>query len=301
MKKIIALMAVCLAAMLGSFAMAEELKIVTTSFPCYDFARQVAGENAQVTMLIRPGTEVHSYEPTPADILTIGDADLFVYIGGESDVWADDILASFGGDAPQCVRLMESVEVLEEEHSEEDHDHGELELDEHIWTAPKNAVQMVRAVESALCAAMPEAAEEFHANAEVYAGEIEQIDQALEQIVANSARRELVFADRFPFLYMAHDYGLSYCAAFSSCTTDTEPSAQTMVKLIETIQKDGIPVVYTIELSTGAIARTLAEETGVEVLELHSVQTVRQSEFDAGETYVSLMRKNLDAIEKGLN
>ena len=196
---------------------------------------------------------------------------------------------------------MESVEVLEEEHSEEDHDHGELELDEHIWTSPKNAVQMVRAVESALCAARPEAAEEFHANAEVYAGEIEQIDQALEQIVSSGARRELVFADRFPFLYMAHDYGLSYCAAFSSCTTDTEPSAQTMVKLIETIQKDDIPVVYTIEMSTGAIARTLAEETGVEVLELHSVQTVRQSEFDAGETYASLMWKNLAAIEKGLN
>ena len=302
MKKIIALTAVCLAVMLGGFAMAEELQIVTTSFPCYDFARQVAGENAQVTMLIRPGTEVHAYEPTPADILTIGGADLFIYIGGESDVWADDILASFGGDAPQCVRLMESVEALEEEHAEaEAHDHGELELDEHIWTSPKNAVQMVRAVESALCAARPEAAEEFHANAEVYAGEIEQIDQALEQIAANGARRELVFADRFPFLYMAHDYGLSYCAAFSSCTTDTEPSAQTMVKLIETIQKDGIPVVYTIEMSTGAIARTLAEETGVEVLELHSVQTVRQSEFDAGETYVSLMWKNLAAIEKGLN
>ena len=296
MKKWICLLATCfMMALCGAFA--EGGEIVTTNFPCYDFARQIAGDAAQVRMLIRPGVEVHSYEPSPADILSIGSADLFVYIGGESDVWVDGILDSFGTEAPASLKLMDSVSLLEEE----EHDHDELAYDEHIWTSPRNAIAMVRAVEAALCEALPESADVFHANADAYAAELAEIDAALTEIVANGARKELVFADRFPFLYLAHDYGLSCSAAFTSCTAETEPSAQTLVKLIEIIQRDHIPVVYTIELSTGTIARTVAEETGVEILTLYSAQTVTQAQFDAGESYASLMWQNLEAIEKGLN
>lgn len=301
MKKIPMILALILM-LIGSGAIAEQRNlVVATNFVCYDFARQVAGEEAEVWMLIRPGTEVHSYEPCPADILTIGQADLFVCIGGESDAWIDGILESFGSSAPKTLRLMESITPLEEAHEADGHDHDELEWDEHIWTSPKNAIAMVRQVEDGLCEALPESADAFHANADAYVAQIEQIDADLTQIVANGTRRELVFADRFPFLYLAHDYGLTYHAAFSSCTAETEPSAQTLVELIGIIQQDQIPVVYTIEMSTGTIARTLAEETGVEILTLHSAQTVTQAEFDAGETYVSLMRANLEAIEKGLN
>ncbi len=306
MKKIAALLMMGFALCLCVSAHAEELRVVATNFPCYDFVRQVAGESAEVTMLIRPGTEVHSFEPSPSDILTIGGADLFVYVGGESDAWADDILESFD-DGPQAVKLMEHVQLLEEVHYEGDghhhhhHDHSELALDEHIWTSPRNALQMLRAVEEALCDADPSGAEVFHENADAYAAEIEQLDRELAEIVAEGKRHDLLFADRFPFLYMAHDYGLHYSAAFTSCASETEPSARKLVELIEIIREEDIPVVYTIEMSTGAIARTLAEETGAEVLELHSVQTVRRSEFDAGETYISLMKKNLAAIEKGLN
>ena len=299
MKKWICLLAMCLA-MAMSGAMAEGGEVVATNFPCYDFARQVAGDAAQVKMLIRPGAEVHSYEPSPADILSIGSADLFIYIGGESDVWVDGILDSFGDEAPEALKLMDSVALLEEE-EEHGHDHGGLAYDEHIWTSPKNAIAMVRAVEAALCEALPESTEIFHANADAYAAELAEIDAALEEIVANGVRRELVFADRFPFLYLVHDYGLSYIAALSSCTAEAEPTAQTLVKLIETVQREGIPVVYTIELSNGSIARTVAEETGVEILTMHSAQTVTQAEFDEGATYASLMWNNLAAIEKGLN
>lgn len=303
MKRRMLLMLLCwmMVALCGCAA-AENAQIVATSFPCYDLARQVAGDAADVKLLIRPGAEVHSYEPTPADILSIGEAKLFVCIGGESDAWVDGILASFGDRAPETLRLIESVEALEEEHDHEDGEaHTGLELDEHIWTSPKNALKMLRAVEAALCGVMPEQADRMHANADDYAAEIQQLDTELEQIVANAARTELVFADRFPFLYLARDYGLSYEAAFTSCTSETEASAQTLVRLIRTIQEDGIPAVYTIELSNGAIARTIAEETGAEILTMHSVQTVTQDEFEAGESYVSLMRKNLAAIEKGLN
>ena len=139
------------------------------------------------------------------------------------------------------------------------------------------------------------------ANAGAYAAEIERIAAELTALVEGGVRRELVFADRFPFLYLAHDYGLEVHAAFASCTAETEPSAQTLVELIQIIESDGIPAVYTIEMSTGAIARTIAEETGVEILTLHSMQTVTQQEFDAGETYVTLMERNLEALRKGLS
>ena len=298
MKKLCVLLGICLA-LLGGCALAEG-SVVATSFPCYDFARQVAGDEAEVQLLIPPGTEVHSYEPAPSDILAIGGADLFVYIGGESDAWVDGILESLGPDAPAAVRLIDSVAPLAEEDSH-GHAHEGVEFDEHIWTSPKNAVQMVWAVEEALCAALPESEAAFRANADAYAAEIERIDAELTAIVEGGVRRELVFADRFPFLYLAHDYGLEVHAAFASCTAETEPSAQTLVELIQIIESDGIPAVYTIEMSTGAIARTIAEETGVEILTLHSMQTVTQQEFDAGETYVTLMERNLEALRKGLS
>ena len=300
-KKLLVGMLAGMAVLLLGCARAQAAEIVTTSFPCYDFARQIAGDAAQVRMLIRPGTEVHSYEPTPADILAIGDSDLFVAIGGESDAWIDGILGSMGGGAPRSIFLMDSVEALEEEEVEGDEHHHETELDEHIWTSPKNALKMLRALETAMCEAIPGQAEAFHANADAYAAQIADIDARLTEMIGNAKRREVIFADRFPFLYLAHDYGLTYEAAFSSCTSETEPSAQTLVRLIRAIQADGIPAVYTIEMSNGAIARTLAEETGVEILSMHSAQTVTQAEFDAGESYVSLMEKNLAALERGLN
>ena len=272
--------------------------IVATSFPCYDFMRAVAGDAADVRLLIRPGTEVHTYEPTPKDILEIADAELFVYIGGESDAWVDNLMKTFDSSGPETLKLMDSVSLLEEE---DDHGHDELEYDEHIWTSPKNAMKMLQSAVDAICEIDPAHAEIYRKNAEEYESAMAELDARLTEIVQNGARNELIFADRFPFLYLAHDYGLSYRAAFNSCTAESEPSAQKMVELIQAIENDHIPVIYTIEMSNGAIARTLADETGAEILNMHSMQTVTQAEFDAGETYITLMRKNLDAIERGLN
>lgn len=297
------LMMLLLAALLlGGAALAEErLSIVCTDFPCYDFARQVAGDAADVTLLIRPGVEVHSFDPSPADILAIGQCDLFVYIGGESDAWADGILAGFdGGDAPRTLRMMDAVTPVEEEGDEAAHDHVAPEYDEHIWTSPKNAMAMVGALEQALDAIDADNATAYAANAEAYIAEIANIDAAFAQIVAEGSRREVVFADRFPFLYFVREYGLDYVAAFHSCTADTEPTPQIILSLIQRIAQDRVPVVFTIEMSTQAVARTVAEETGVDILTMHSIQTVTQDEFDAGETYASLMWKNVEALREGL-
>lgn len=281
------------------------LSVICTDYPCYDMVRQAAGDRAEVTMLLKPGTEAHSFDPTPADILAIGDADLFVYIGGESDAWADGILDSFdGGEGPATLRMMDAVDgLIEEDEAGEAHGHAHEEgpeYDEHIWTSPKNAARMALAAGEALAALDSEHAEDYRNNAEAYADAIRRIDGEIEAIVQRAARRELVFADRFPFIYLVRDYGLDYLAAFPSCTADTEPSAQTVMALIQRVVEDKLPAVYTIELSTQSIAKTVAEETGVEILTLHSMQTVSQDEFEAGATYVSIMEQNVAALEKGL-
>lgn len=300
MKRIL-IVAALLALLIGCCAHAEGgLNVVAANFPCYDFARQLVGDRGEVSLLIHPGVEVHSYEPSPADILSIGQADLFVYIGGESDAWADSILSGFdGGDGPAALRMMAAVTPLEEEASDGVHDAPEY--DEHIWTSPKNASAMVRALADALCDIDPDGAEAYRAAAADYAAQIDGVGAELAAIVEGAARRELVFADRFPFLYLVRDYGLDYVAAFPSCTADTEPTPQTMLDLIQRVAQDKIPVIYTIELSTQAVARAVAEETGADIRELHSMQTVTQDQFDAGETWVSLMEKNVGAIREGLN
>ena len=299
MKKLILLAALLLA--LGAMACAEGgLNVVAANFPCYDFARQVLGDRGSATLLIHPGVEVHSYEPSPADIVAIGEADLFVYIGGEGDAWADGILAGFGDDGPASLRMMDAVTPLEEEGGES-HAHEAPEYDEHIWTSPKNAVAMVAALSEALCGLDPENAGGYRAAAEDYIARIDAIDAAFREAVENGARRELVFADRFPFLYFTREYGLDYAAAFPSCTADTEPTPQTMLALIQRVEQDGIPAIYTIEMSTQAVARTVSEETGAKILTLHSLQTVTQDEFEAGESYVSLMWNNVEAVREGLN
>lgn len=276
------------------------LTVVCTNFPCYDFARQVAGEAADVTLLIHPGVEVHSYEPSPSDILMIGGADLFVFVGGEGDAWVDNIISSFDpGEAPESLRMMDCVSLLEEE-EEESHAHGAPEYDEHIWTSPVNAMAMVGAVADALSRVDPDNAASYRANADACCRDIADIDEDIRRLVQDGARRELIFADRFPFLYFVREYGLDYVAAFPSCTADTEASPSTIMTLIQRVIEDQVPAIYTIEMSTQAVAKTIAEETGAEILTMHSLQTVTQSEFEAGESYVSIMRKNVEALARGL-
>ena len=303
MRKCLFIVAALMALICVSACADGRLSVVCTDFPCYDFARQAAGDRADVTMLLKPGVEAHSYEPTPADIISIGEADLFVYIGGESDAWADSILAGFDGEnAPATLRMMDCVTDLVEEEGDAHHDHEDgPEYDEHIWTSPVNAAKMARAVGEKLMEIDPENAQAYRDNAETYAGEIEAIGNEIRDIVANAQRKTLVFADRFPFIYFVREYGLDYLAAFPSCTADTEPSAQIVMSLIQKVAGERIPAIYTIELSTQAIARTVAEETGAEILTMQSMQTLAQADFDAGASWVSIMRENVEALKKGLN
>ena len=306
------------------------LRVVTTLFPYYDFARAVAGDRADVTLLLSPGREAHSFEPTPLDAVTISRADVFVYNGGEGEVWVDDMLDAVGGDIGTVLRMMDFVDAREEElsegmqgagghthdhdrddhgahdhkeHDHDDHDHGdsdEVEYDEHIWTSPANAVVLCRAIADALCAADAENADEYRANCEDYCAQLAALDAQLRALRADAARTTLVFADRFPLLYFCEEYGLDYRAAFHGCSTDTEPSLATLKYLIDKVNAEHIPVVYTIDLSSQKIAEAVSECTGASIGRLWSMQTVSRADFDAGETYVSLMQRNYDALKGGL-
>ena len=293
------LLALCLlltACSAGAESGGEPLRVVATDFPCYDLARQVLGSDASLTLLIRPGMDTHTYEPTPADAKAVYEADVLIYIGGTSDAWVEDMLADAPGVA--AVRMMDSVQPLEEAHAE--HGHEDISYDEHIWTSPVNMRAMLSSVEEALCAADPDGASTYRANAEAYDAQLVQLDQTFRDLVSGAARTELIFADRFPFLYFAREYGLSYVSAFSGCSEEAQPSVQAVAALIDAVEKDGVPVIYVIEMSTGDVARAVAEQTGAEIVEMHSCQSVTGEEFEAGETYLSLMTRNVEALRKGL-
>lgn len=284
---------------------AEKPLIITTIFPAYDFARQVFGDTAEVRMLLKPGQESHSYDPSAKDIVEINGCDLFVYNGGESDQWVESVLQA----APdvETFRMTDAVSLLDEEHSEgmqeedHDHDHGdEKEYDEHVWTSPDNAAAIVRALGSRAKALFPDSAAELDSNTESYAAQIEEIDGRLKALL-DGEQRYFIFGDRFPLLYFFKHYGLNYYAAFPGCGSETEPSAQTVTFLLDKLgQPDAVKAVFCIELSGRKLADVLAEDSGLDVVEFHSCHNITADDFAAGETYVSLMERNLQTLEKVL-
>ena len=252
----------------------DRLQIVAAVFPAYDFARSAAGELADVTLLLPPGAESHSYEPTPADILRVQRCDLFIYLGGESDAWVDTILSAIEprGDV---LRMMDCVDLLEEEtvegmqgghdhDHEEDHDHlGEvLSMDEHVWTAPRNAAAVTRIIGQRLALLDPENGEAYAAGAEAYALELEELDRDFTAFFDTLPDRTIVFGDRFPLLYFAEAYDLDYYAAFPGCGAQTEPSAATVAFLTKKVREEGLPAVWYIEFSNHLVADGIARPPG---------------------------------------
>ena len=287
------------------------LQVVCSVFPYYDFARQIGGDDVDVTLLVAAGKETHSFEPTPLDVITLSQADVFLYNGGESEAWVDDILSAAGENIAVTLPLMPQVSALAEEwaegmegahdeHDHETHDSDDIEYDEHVWTSPVLAKALCRAICDALCQADPAHQEGYQARLTDYLAQLDQLDAAFREVVEAGHRRLLVFGDRFPLLYFCKEYDLDYRAAFHGCASDTEPSLATLKYLIDKVKDEEIPVVYTIELSSRKVANAIAEATGAKVLTFHSCQTVSRAEFDGGATYLSLMEQNVEALREGL-
>lgn len=297
----------------------NRLNVVTTLFPYYDFARQIGGERINLTLVIPAGMDSHSFEPTPADMRTIQSADILLSNGGAMEHWLEEVLDAIDTGGMTVVTMMDHVDVVEEElvegmedgghdHEEDskdyiDHDghEAEIEYDEHIWTSPVNAMKLTEVIRDTLMQADPDNAEEYRENADAYLAELTELDAGFKEVSDARVRNLMVVGDKFSFRYLADQYKFDYRAAFSGCSTDTEPSAKTIAYLIDKIREEQIPVVYYLELSSHRVAEIIGEETGAEPLLLHSCHNVTRAQFDSGITYAKLMRQNIENLRKGLD
>ena len=299
------------------------ISVVTTIFPPYDFVREIAGDRVELKMLLKPGEESHSYEPTPQDIIAIQESDVFIYTGGENDVWVEDILSSMPEGGRLTLRMIDCVDTVEEEHVEgmkespghdhDDHDmdpdggeagedtHSVHEIDEHVWTSPVNAALIVERIKEILIQADPSGEAVYEENAAAYEEELAKLDQEFRDVADHARRKLLIFGDRFPFRYFADEYGLDYYAAFPGCAGDTEQSAATMAFLIDKVKEEKVPAVLKMELSNDDIANAIAEATGTEVKVFYSCHNLSAEDFESGETYLSMMQKNVETLKEVLN
>lgn len=320
---------------------AKKVKVVATMFPEYDFARQVGGDLADVTMLLKPGAESHTFEPTPQDITSIQNCDLFLYTGGDSDTWIKGVLSTMDTSKMKVMRLIDMVPTVDEEQKEgmmpdDDDDQGNTgvtgsavdasdhstgsaaanadqsndknkvsapnpDLDEHVWTSPKNAIQIVNKIRDTYDQIDPANKATYDSNAAAYTAKLTDLDNQFRTVVDQGKRKTVVFGDRFPLRYFVDEFGLDYWAAFPGCSADTEASAATVAFLTDKVKEEKIPVVFQIELSTGNVANTIAEATGAKVLTFNTCHNVTKKDFDAGATYYSQMEQNVDALKEALN
>ena len=280
-----------------------KLTVTTTNFPPFDFVRRIAGDKVNINLLLPPGAESHSFEPSPRDIITVQNSGIFIHVGGESDIWVDKILESMDTSKMKILSMMDAVDVVKEEiveGMEEEEEEGEIAYDEHVWTSPQNAILIVKAINTALCEADPANADFYRKNTAAYIEELAQLDAAFKGAVAGAKRKTIIFADRFPFRYFADAYGLKYFAAFPGCSTETEPSAATVAFLIDKVKLEKIPVVFHIELSNERMADTICGETGAKKLLLHACHNISKKDFDAGLGYLDLMRPNVENLREAL-
>lgn len=300
----------------------DKIKIVTTVFSEYDWTMNVLGaqkDNAEVTLLLDSGADLHSYQPTVADIAKVATCDLFIYVGGESDEWVDDALKNATNQNMIVINLLETlgdkakeeelVEGMEgeahdhEEGEEHDEEEEETEYDEHVWLSLKNAVMFVNEIASALGKIDKENASVYENNAKAYNSELSALDRQYEQAVAAAATKTVLFGDRFPFRYLVDDYGISYYAAFVGCSAETEASFETVVFLAGKTDELGLTAILKIESSDGRIAQTIKNNTNgknQKILTMDSLQSATKKEYAAGRTYLKVMRDNLSVLTEAL-
>ena len=293
-----------------------DVKVVTTIFPIYDWVREVAQDDADVNLdlLLDNGIDLHSYQPTAKDIMDISDCDVFVYVGGESDSWVDDVLKKADnkdmivldlldilGEKAKEEEIKEGMQGEEEEEHEEGED--EAEYDEHVWLSLKNVSLFVDKIADALSQKDSQHTESYKANAAAYDAKITALSEQYQAAVDTGKTKTLLFGDRFPFRYLTDDYGLDYYAAFVGCSAETEASFETITFLADKVDELGLKSIMQIETSDGAIAKTIVDNTKTkdqEILTLDSIQGVTAERIKAGETYLSIMERNLEVLKKAL-
>lgn len=289
----------------------DGISIVCTAFPQYDYIKNIIGSDDGLTLLLDDGADLHSYEPTAQDIIKIGSADLFVCVGGASDVWVEGALHSANNPELQTIALMDIVDTYEQEyvagmqHESGEHIHAHngdhSEEDEHIWLSIRNAAEITDYLCGIISKIDPDNSSLYRVNADKYIAELNALDAEYTAIAENSARKIILLADRFPFRYLVEDYGITYFAAFAGCSSESEASFDTMAFLIDKTNELQLPYILTIEGSDGSIAKMICEETDAESLTLDSCQSVSSADIEQGASYLGIMKSNLEILREALN
>jgi zinc transport system substrate-binding protein len=287
------------AAMLLGFALwankkpQEKPTIVASNFVSYDLARAVMGSDEGIKLLVAPGSDLHHYEPSQQDVINIKQSKLFIYTGGESEMWVESLFND--RQESNTLRLIDTdgLKLLKED--------GEDEIDEHFWTSPSNYILMLDAVEAKMAEIDPGNADKYKENANDYREQIRELDGDIREMIATTNKKTVVFADRFPAKYFFEEYGLDYIAAFPGCAEDTEADAATISNLINLIKLKKINAVFTIELSDKRLANTIAGSTRVKILGFQSLQNISKDDFANNKTYVDLMTENIEPLREALD
>lgn len=304
-----ALALACTGAACGGSQKSGAPEVVCTIFPQYDWTSNLAkGSEIGLTLIQDSGVDMHNYQATAADKIKILGCDMLVYVGGESDGWVEDILADPAKNPDmKVVKLLDEVDALDEEEVPgADHDHEEEEegVDEHVWLSLKNAQTLCRAIAGALKKVDPDRAELYDGNLNGYLGALGALEAQYAEATKAPARKIMLFGDRFPFRYLAEDYGLSYFAAFSGCSAETEASFETIKNLVEAVDQYDLPYILVLEGSDKKIANQIVSQSQKKnqtILSLNSLQSVTRKEIEGGTTYLSLMEENLRTLTVALN
>ena len=291
-----------------------KIEVVATLFPQYDFARQIGGDKVNVTLLLPSGAESHTYEPTPQDMVTVNNSDLFVYTGKEMEPWADNLIAGMKNDinvldlstTVDLINVEEFEEAHEIEEHEEEHEHeSEHEhnhsYDPHIWLNPLYAIKMVKAIEDQLCVLDPENKEYYKNNATKYINQIKELDRQFEETVDNSNTQKIAFGGAFAYAYFVERYNLDFATAYQACGENAEPSTTQIKDVIDYINDNKLPVIFYKEYTNGNVARTISESTGAKMLVFNTVHNPSKEELQNGATYLSIMAQNLENLKQALH
>ncbi len=266
-------------------------KVVTTNFPAYDFARTISAEtDTDIQLLVKPGVDLHSYEPTPQDIIDVQNSDIFIYNGGESEEWVSQILDSIDQNDTIIIRMMDSVQLIPDEDG----------YDEHIWTSPVNVSTISEDIAQAFIYREPNNTAIIQRNLDTFKAQLEELDQDFHEL-ARTKTGTLIVADRFPFRYFIEAYQFDYLAAFPGCSEQTEASSKTIAKLTKAAKKNKKKIIFELELSNSKIAKTIAKNSKSKILTWHSVHNLTKEDFESGKTYLDFMRENLTNLSEALS
>lgn len=289
----------------------DKMMVTAVSFVQYDFARAISGGLCDVQMIMKPGSEYHGYEPSFSDIKKISDSDVFIYNGGESDIWIHEITELEDVKETLKVPLMNFATLIKSEkdghvhsHTHHGHSHGECEFDEqydeHIWLCPDNAILMIDTICGAMCTKDPENADVYRENAKDYTVRINVLKDDLLYIKNNLKNDTLIVGDRFPYLYLTEFLGMNYLSAIPGCGHESEANPSDMIEIIEKIKSDGTNTIFCSEQSDKRVAKAISRETKSKIMTLHSCQSISRKDFESGKTYIDLMSQNIENLKEAL-